>query len=550
MAVSRPGKSPFERCGEGVAPRRVRGGEAPFPKPDARQSPCDTTSRQAARISSGTSKGGDVQPKAARVAAATSSAPSGAPCAAAVPAFLGAPKPITVRAAIRVGVFAWMARSSAAAMASGSWPSTRLGRSSRRRRSGRVCRRTVAEAGSAVDGRCGCRPRSPSAWRDGDGRRTTQPHGSSPPLGRHRRTRPKCGGRRDHRRNAPPPCARRAPSRRRWRCPGRAARWVTSMPRLLSRSRVAGRRRAERAEGSQRLERHAGIARQVQQAVQEHRAMPARQDEAVPVGPGRRGRVEPSACGVNSAVATSANPRGRPGWPELARSTASMARKRKASAMRAARVVRAPGWRVADGWVSMVRVLAQAAIGCHIGDLAAQRLGVGVEAANAVAELVAGHGVVVQRPPERGLVTGDARHGLCPRRRCVEGGRDIAGGGRQLGQQRRGDRQPVAAGERHHLISGAERGAHHHGLVVEVLEVGPDLPNRQHAWILLGRVAAAGLLAVPVEDSANEGRDQERSRLGGGDGLGEAEHQGDVAADPLPLEDLGRAGCLPRWRRP
>ncbi len=57
-----------------------------------------------------------------------SSAPSGAPCAAAVPALLGAPKPMIVRQAIRLGFFDRMANDSARATSVASCPSTRLHR--------------------------------------------------------------------------------------------------------------------------------------------------------------------------------------------------------------------------------------------------------------------------------------------------------------------------------------------------------------------------------------------------------------------------------------
>ena len=53
-------------------------------------------------MSAGTSKGGEVQPSRSR-AALISSAPRGEPWAFSVPALVGAPKPMVVRQAIRVG---------------------------------------------------------------------------------------------------------------------------------------------------------------------------------------------------------------------------------------------------------------------------------------------------------------------------------------------------------------------------------------------------------------------------------------------------------------
>jgi hypothetical protein len=74
-------------------------------------------------MSSGTVKGGAVQPSN-RLAPAASSDPRAAPCTAAVPALVGAPRPITVLHAIRVGFLDRTAKESAAAICPGSWPST------------------------------------------------------------------------------------------------------------------------------------------------------------------------------------------------------------------------------------------------------------------------------------------------------------------------------------------------------------------------------------------------------------------------------------------
>lgn len=51
---------------------------------------------------------------------------------------------------------------------------------------------------------------------------------------------------------------------------------------------------------------------------------------------------------------------------------------------------------------------------------------------------------------------------------------------------------------------------------------------------------------VPVEDTANEGRDQIGTGLGGGDGLDEGEHEGEVAVDAvLRLQLAGGLDALP-----
>ncbi len=81
--------------------------------------------RQNPRASAGTSNGASDQPSALR-APVISSAPSGEPCDEALPALVGAPKPMVVRQAIIDGRSDVCAASSAAAIASGSWPSMRL----------------------------------------------------------------------------------------------------------------------------------------------------------------------------------------------------------------------------------------------------------------------------------------------------------------------------------------------------------------------------------------------------------------------------------------
>ena len=54
---------------------------------------------------------------------------------------------------------------------------------------------------------------------------------------------------------------------------------------------------AELAKMLQLVQRHVGIAEQVQEPVEQHRAVPVRQDEAVAVGPVRRQRIKPQKLG-------------------------------------------------------------------------------------------------------------------------------------------------------------------------------------------------------------------------------------------------------------
>lgn len=46
---------------------------------------------------------------------------------------------------------------------------------------------------------------------------------------------------------------------------------------------------------------------------------------------------------------------------------------------------------------------------------------------------------------------------------------------------------------------------------------------------------------VPVEDATDKGRDESAAKLGGGNGLCHAEHEGEVAGYALLLQDLGHA---------
>ena len=97
---------------------------------------------------------------------------------------------------------------------------------------------------------------------------------------------------------------------------------------------VLGMARGHRVELAEAPELVEGqrVAAEVEQRVEEHRAVPVREHEAVPVRP-RRGRPG-RACrwSLQSTSAMSAIPIGMPGWPEFARCTASMASARTALA--------------------------------------------------------------------------------------------------------------------------------------------------------------------------------------------------------------------------
>ena len=109
-----------------------------------------------------------------------------------------------------------------------------------------------------------------------------------------------------------------------------------------------------------------------------------------------------------------------------------------------------------------------------------------------------------------------------------------------------GDGEVVAAGKLGDLAEVAEGGAHDDGLVVVLLVVVEDLDDGLDTGVVLGGVLLLGVGLVPVEDTADEGRDEVGTGLGGGDGLGKGEHEGQVAVDAvLALELVGGLDTLP-----
>jgi len=65
------------------------------------------------------------------------------------------------------------------------------------------------------------------------------------------------------------------------------------------------------------------------------------------------------------------------------------------------------------------------------------------------------------------------------------------------------------------------------------------------AGIGLGRIGTAAGLEVPVEDAANEGRDQKRARIGAGDRLGQRKDQRQIAVDAVFLQGGGGLRAFP-----
>ena len=108
------------------------------------------------------------------------------------------------------------------------------------------------------------------------------------------------------------------------------------------------------------------------------------------------------------------------------------------------------------------------------------------------------------------------------------------------------DGQVVNTSKLSDLADVSERSAHDDGLVAELLVVVENgLDGRNTGVLLLGVLLLVRSLE-PVENTADERADQEGAGLGGGDGLRQGEHEGQVAVDGVvALQDLGGLDALP-----
>lgn len=109
-----------------------------------------------------------------------------------------------------------------------------------------------------------------------------------------------------------------------------------------------------------------------------------------------------------------------------------------------------------------------------------------------------------------------------------------------------GDGQVVTASQLGDLTGVTERGTHDNGLVAVLLVVVEDVLDGLDTGVLLSGVVTLVSGLVPVEDTADEGRDEVGTGLSGSDGLNGGEHEGQVAVDAvLGLEDLSGLDTLP-----
>ncbi len=167
------------------------------------------------------------------------------------------------------------------------------------------------------------------------------------------------------------------------------------------------------------------------------------------------------------------------------------------------------------------------------------------EVADAFGGLLGGHGVFVEEPAEGFFVAADAvdleGFGVVGVELFDEG----FVGGLEFAEETGGDGEEVAAGEFGDLAFVTEAGAHDLGGVAEVLVVVVDLGDGLDAGIFGGGVVLAGAFFVPVEDATDKRGDQFDAAFGAGDGLGEAEEEGQVAVDAFFLQDFGGFDAFP-----
>lgn len=170
------------------------------------------------------------------------------------------------------------------------------------------------------------------------------------------------------------------------------------------------------------------------------------------------------------------------------------------------------------------------------------------ELGDAFSELLHGHLLLVEEEAEVSLIV-DVRLLLNVQRaglRCVELLGHCVLGVEQILEQVGRDGQVVASSELCDLTDVPEGGSHDNGLVAVLLVIVEDGLDALDTWILLLGVVLLVCRLVPVKDTADEGGDEVGASLGGGDGLDEGEHEGEVGVDSvLGLEDLRSLDAFP-----
>lgn len=126
------------------------------------------------------------------------------------------------------------------------------------------------------------------------------------------------------------------------------------------------------------------------------------------------------------------------------------------------------------------------------------------------------------------------------------------GGIRRLWREMKGwswtyrNRQVITPGQLRNFTDVAERSAHDDGLVAVFFVVVEDALHALDAGVLVGREVLLHRGLVPVEDAADERRNEEGSRLGARDRLHQRKHQRQVAVDAmLRLQDVCGLDAFP-----
>lgn len=106
--------------------------------------------------------------------------------------------------------------------------------------------------------------------------------------------------------------------------------------------------------------------------------------------------------------------------------------------------------------------------------------------------------------------------------------------------------QVITASQLRDLAGVTEGSSHDDGLVPMLLVVVENALNGLDTGILLGAEVALVRSLVPVQDTADEGGDEESTSLSSSNGLDKGEHEGQVAVDAvLRLQDVGGLDTLP-----
>ena len=106
--------------------------------------------------------------------------------------------------------------------------------------------------------------------------------------------------------------------------------------------------------------------------------------------------------------------------------------------------------------------------------------------------------------------------------------------------------QVITSGQLRYFSNISEASSHHNGFVAELLVVIENLLNALDTRVFLRAVVLLVRCLVPVQDTANERRDEESTSLSCGNGLGQREHEGQVAVHTvLRLQNMGCLDTLP-----